>query len=135
MDAIEVVLEADDGSIAAGWSLERLMNNWGVKHNQAVFITAVRSSNTNLEEVSAGYGWTVQCSSRVIWCQQSSAARLLQAIQEGVIFLDPAPKLVPGDPSSNKRRAQWRVNDIGKAVHKLYEQVEILDLTPVSCRP
>jgi hypothetical protein len=128
MDAVEVVLEADSGSVAAGWSLERLMNNWGVKHNQAVFITADKSANQDPDELAAGYAYKVKYSSRVLWCQHSSAERLLKAIHEGVIFLDPAPKLVPGDPASNKRRAQWRVNDIRKAVHNLYEQVEIRDL-------
>ena len=129
MDAVEVVLEDDDGFVAAGWSLERLMNNWGVKHNEAVFLSADRAENPNAEDAAAGFGYQVTFSPKVIWCRRTSAERLLRAISDGVIFLDPAPKFVPADPSQNKRRAQWRVNDISRAVHSLYEHVEIRDVS------
>ncbi|MFC7421871.1 MvaI/BcnI family restriction endonuclease [Iodobacter arcticus] len=129
MDAVEVVLEDDNGFIAAGWSLERLMNNWGVKHNEVVYISAEKSANTNAEEVSAGFEYQVTYAPKVIWCQETSAEHLLRAINNGVIFLDPAPKYVPADPSKNKRRAQWRVNDVTKAIYTLYEHVEVRDLS------
>ena len=134
MDAVEVVLVDDAGFVAAGWSLERLMNNWGVKHNEVVFLSAERSVNENPDEVAQGYGWQVTFSPTVIWCRKTSAERMLRAIDDGVIFLDPAPKFVPANPSENKRRAQWRVNDISKAVHSLYEHVEIrhVDANPAA---
>ncbi|MNP47120.1 hypothetical protein D3C76_1411600 [compost metagenome] len=61
-------------------------------------------------------------------CQRTSAEHLLKAINDGVIFLDPAPKYVPDDVSKNKRRSQWRVNDISKAVYALYDDVKLFDL-------
>lgn len=129
MEGVEVVLTDANDYVAAGWSLQRLMNNWGAKHNETVYITAKKADNTVAAEVTEGYDFEVSFGSKVIWCKETSAERLLKAINDGVIFLDPAPKLVPDDSSKNKRRAQWRVNDITKAVHALYEKVEVRDLS------
>lgn len=65
--------------------------------------------------------------------QGTSAERLLKAINDGVIFLDPAPKFVPGDASKTKRRSQWRVNDITSAINALYEKVESRTLASAAC--
>jgi len=129
MGAVEVVLEDDNGFVAAGWSLERLMNNWGVKHNEVVYISAGKARNSNTEELKDGFEYQVTYAPKVIWCQDTSAERLLEAIESGDIYLDPAPKLVPNDPSKNKRRSQWRVNDITKTIEKLYEHIEVIDLS------
>lgn len=128
LNAVEVVLVDDNGYVAAGWSLERLMNNWGVKHNEVVYLSASKSDNSSEEEKAAGFEFTITFAPRVHWCRDTSAEKLLDAINTGVIFLDPAPKFVPGNPSKNKRRAQWRVNDISKAVNVLYERTEWRDL-------
>lgn len=129
MDAVEVVLVDDSGTVAAGWSLERLMNNWGAKHNQAVYLSAEKHKNQDQQEFSEGFEFTVTYASRVIVCEGTSAERMLKAIADGVIYLDPAPKFVPADASKNKRRAQWRVNDITRAVEHLYESVQVCDLS------
>lgn len=128
LDAVEVVLLDEDGVTAAGWTFERLMNNWGAKHNEVVYIAAEKLPNKNLEEVAQGYEFEVTFSPKVIWCKETSPERLLSAIDKGVIFLDPAPKFVASDASKNKRRAQWRVNDVTKAVETLYESVEVQSL-------
>lgn len=128
MNAIEVVLEDDNGEVAAGWSLERLMNNWGVKHNEVVYLSAAKTDNPNMDEVAQGFEYLVTFAPKVIWCRETSAENLLQAINKGEIFLDPAPKFVPGDPSKNKRRSQWRVNDITQVIKVLYEHIEVRDL-------
>jgi hypothetical protein len=130
LDAVEVVLEDDDGNVAAGWSLERLMNNWGVKHNEAVYISASKVATTDKAAIEEGYGFNVTFSPRVIWCRGTSAERLLSAIDSGVIFLDPAPKFVEGDTGKNKRRSQWRVNDVNGAIEALYDRVEVRTLSP-----
>lgn len=132
MEGVEVVLTDDKGNVAAGWSLSRLMNNWGAKHNETVYISASKSENKNADEVAAGFVYQVAFEPKVLWCKETSAERLLKAIDDGVIFLDPAPKLVPSDTSKNKRRAQWRVNDITKAAQGLYEYVEMRDLSAVN---
>lgn len=128
MGSVDVVLEDDLGFVAAGWSLERLMNNWGVKHNEVIYISASKADNPNAVEVEQGFQYQVTFAPKVIWCRETSAEHLLRAICNGIIFLDPAPKFVPGDPKKNKRRAQWRVNDISKATIDLYDRVEIRNL-------
>lgn len=132
MDAVEVVLLSDEGIVVAGWSLERLMNNWGAKHNEVVYLSATKSDNTNAADLAAGYGYNVSFAPRVVWCRGTSAERLLAAINSGVIFLDPAPKFVKGNSGLNKRRSQWRVNDVTTAVHALYESVEVRTLAPAA---
>ncbi|WP_063902247.1 MvaI/BcnI family restriction endonuclease [Burkholderia ubonensis] len=128
MDAVEVVLEDDNGFTAAGWSLERLMNSWGAKHNETVYIPAQKANNPDPVESANGYKYVVTFAPKVMWCHKTSAEQMLNAIHDGVIFLDPAPKLHTSDPSKNKRRAQWRVNDITKAAPALYSYVEFRDL-------
>ena len=40
---IFVALYDSEKTLAAGWSLERLMNCWGAKHNEVVYVSASRS--------------------------------------------------------------------------------------------
>lgn len=129
LDRIDVALVTADGTVAASWSLQRLMNCWGAKHNEVVYIPATKVPNPDAAGCAEGYEYHVTFGSTVLWCRDTTAERLLQAIADGVIYLDPAPKLHATDPSKNKRRAQWRVNDITKAAHVLYAQVEMKTLT------
>lgn len=124
LDSIDVALVGPCGEVAASWSLKRLMNCWGAKHNEVVYIPASKVTNTNREEFSQGYEHLVTYGRKVMWCRDTTAEKLLKAINTGVIYLDPAPKLHSIDPAKNKRRAQWRVNDIAKAAQTLYEHVE-----------
>jgi hypothetical protein len=105
--------------------LERLMNCWGAKHNEVVYIPATKEKNALDEEVAQGFEHQVTFGRTVIWCRDTTAERLLNAINDGVIYLDPAPKLHATDPAKNKRRAQWRVNDITKAAYALYSSVQV----------
>lgn len=125
LDSIDVALMAESGEVAASWSLERLMNCWGAKHNEVVYIPATKEKNPLKEEVAQGFEHLVTFGRSVIWCRDTTAERLLNAINDGVIFLDPAPKLHSTDVAKNKRRAQWRVNDITKAARTLYSSVEV----------
>lgn len=124
MTEMEVVLEDRTGYTAASWSIERLLNCWGAKHNEVVYYPAIKHSNDNPEEVSKGYEYKIEFSNEVLWCKNTGAEQLFQAIHAGVVFLDPAPKFNEQDPSRNKRRSQWRLNDIYKAAPFLYESAE-----------
>ncbi len=125
---IKVGLFTDDGHLAAGWSLERLLNCWGAKHNETVYVSAMRRDTESVELIEAGYKYEVKFGAKVTWCRETNAERLLRAIANGVIILDPAPKYVPSAPGQSKRRSQWRVNDIHKALTHLYENVSAVDL-------
>lgn len=128
MNAVEVVLIDDAGVVAAGWSLERLMNNWGAKHNEVVYISAEKSINRNAADLDKGFMYQVLFSPNVIWCHGTSAELLLKALADGVIYLDPGHKFVAHDRSKNKRRCQWRINDIRSSVHLFYRDAWDIDL-------
>lgn len=128
MDNLSVVLCDDDGNIAASWSAERLLNNWGVKHNESVYVPATVTDNEVGEEYAAGYTRRVIFGSQVLWCKRTSLERMIKSIADGVIFLDPAPKYDPDNPKNNKRRSQWRINNIYRDSHHLYEEVREVNI-------
>ncbi|MBJ7312181.1 MvaI/BcnI family restriction endonuclease [Rugamonas sp. CCM 8940] len=130
--AVDVVLTGPEGEVAASWSLERLMNCWGAKHNQVVYIKANKVPNPDAAQAAAGHEHLVTFERTVMWCRNTTAERLLNAICDGVIFLDPAPKLHATSSAKNKRRAQWRVNDITKAASALYSEVKFRTVAQIT---
>jgi hypothetical protein len=44
--------------------------------------------------VSAGHNYMVEFSDQVMWCRETSAEQLFEALYEGTLFLDPAPNTV-----------------------------------------
>lgn len=124
LDNLQVVLTDKNDYLAASWSSKRLLNNWGVKHQEAVYVPATVSDNENLSESALGFKKSVSFGTDVLWCKKTSLERMILAIVNGVIFLDPAPKLDMDNPRNNKRRSQWRVNDIYRDSFELYERVE-----------
>lgn len=123
---LQVVLLDDDNTLAASWSITRLFNNWGVKHNEAVYVPAKVENNTVADEVALGFTKRVFFGSEVLWCKRSGLEQMLNAIVKGIIFLDPAPKYDPDNPRNNKRRSQWRINNIYRDAPSLYEKVETI---------
>ncbi|MYM63839.1 hypothetical protein GSF27_10730 [Pseudomaricurvus sp. HS19] len=128
MKNLQVVLCDDDGEVAASWSMNRLLNNWGVKHNEAVYVPARVSDNHIQAEVEAGFTRRVWFGDKVLWCKKTSLELMIKAIASGVIFLDPAPKYDADNPRNNKRRSQWRINNIYRDSKFLYRQVEEVEL-------
>lgn len=128
MNGMSLILEDQKGDIAASWTIEHLMNRWGAKHNEVVYVPATVNANHVAEEINAGYNKRVVFGDQVLWCFRSTVEKLLNAIHTGVIFLDPAPKYNVTDSSRSKRRTQWRLNDIYKAAPLLYEKSEIVTL-------
>ncbi|MFH0257700.1 MvaI/BcnI family restriction endonuclease [Vibrio rumoiensis] len=126
---MEVVLEDKHGNIAASWSIERLMNCWGAKHNEVVYVPADKLDNKDEQEVNEGYKYKIKFSDVVLWCKQTTVENLVKAIHSGTIYLDPAPKYCPTNLKNNKRRSQWRINDIYKAADELYSDCELIDLS------
>ena len=126
---MEVVLEDGQSNIAASWSIERLMNCWGAKHNEVVYVPAEKLGNTNEQEVTDGYEYKIKFSDTVLWCKNTTIENLIKAIHNGTIYLDPAHKYCPSNLKNNKRRSQWRINDIYKAANVLYAEAKIKDLT------
>ena len=130
MNQLQVILEDDQGNNAACWSIERLMNHWGAKHNEVVYIPATVTKNDIPEDLANGFLKRVVFGTEVIWCFRSTVENLINAIHQGTIFLDPAPKYNPNDAKKNKRRTQWRLNNIYNAVYALYESTELREIQP-----
>lgn len=129
VDALEVLLFDLDGNIAAGWSFERLMNCWGAKHNHVVYMPATKERLAYDDPFRQdGYEFNVSFSNKVLIGEGTSAENLFLAIAKGIIYLDPAPKLM-GEGAQHKRRSQWRVGDIRAAVATLYDHSYEQDLS------
>lgn len=126
---VHLGLYADDGALAAGWSLERILNSWTAKHNEAVYIPAAKSPTSDPDLLREGCRYTIEFADRVLWCRETSAEQLFEALYSGTLFLDPAPKYCPDRPGLNKRRSQWRVNDIAEAAPDLYSDVRRISLS------
>lgn len=120
LNKLEVRLTDASGTVAASWSIERLMNNWGVKHQSCVYVPCKVTPNSKEETVKQGYKKLVSFGSEILWCQKTSMKHLLDSLASGIIFLDPAPKFDPENAKNNKRRSQWRINDIYQNSHVLY---------------
>ncbi|EAT10919.1 hypothetical protein HF888_05650 [Bermanella marisrubri] len=129
MNGMQVILEYSNGDIAASWSIEHLMNKWGAKHNEVVYVPAKVVENTIAEEKEEGFLKRVVFQDKVLWCFRSTVENLIKAIHDGIIYLDPAPKYNEMDASKNKRRTQWRLNNIYQASETLYEKTETIMLS------
>lgn len=125
---VHVGLFDDDGQLAAGWSLERILNCWNSKHNEAVYIPATKVACDDAGLKAGGHNFIVEFADQIMWCRQTSAEQLFEALYSGTLFLDPAPKYCPEDVKLNKRRSQWRVNDITQAARHLYSEVRRISL-------
>ena len=129
MNRMQLVLEDSYDNVAASWTIEHLMNRWGAKHNEVVYVPAKVIDNDIHSELKEAYLKRVVFDNKVLWCFRSTVENLIKAIHEGIIFLDPAPKYNEFNPKNNKRRTQWRLNNIYNAVDCLYEKSEIVHLT------
>lgn len=106
-----------------------MLNCWTSKHNEAVYVSALKTACEDEVLLSGGYKHMIVFSDEVLWCRETSAERLFEALYNGTLFLDPAPKYCPGNLKLNKRRSQWRVNDISEAAKDLYTDVRQISLT------
>lgn len=128
-NGVHLGLFDDEGNLAAGWSLDRMLNCWSSKHNEAVYIPATKTRCADPGLLALGFGHTVEFGDKVLWCRETSAERLFEALYNGTLFLDPAPKYCPENVRLNKRRSQWRVNDIAEAAQDLYNDVRTISLS------
>jgi hypothetical protein len=112
-----IELKDPEGTIAARWSFESLLNHWKRKHAKAVYVP----SNCALEPRRYRYG------SKVLACTGTDFPLLLAAFARGAAFYDPGIKLVNADGRRElKRRSQFRVQM--KDIAALYERTEWIDL-------
>ena len=106
-----------EGTIAARWSFESLLNHWKRKHAKAVYVP----SNCTLEPRRYRYG------KKVLVGVGTDFPLLLAAFARGSAFYDPGIKLEHASGKAVlKRRSQFRIQM--KDIAALYEKTEWLDL-------
>jgi len=80
----------------AGWTAGHLGDSWLKKHDSAFYVEYERNTPRNLVRFLGFYR-----------CRHTSPERLLQAIDDGIVFYDPAHTLKAG---KLKVRPQWRIS-------------------------
>jgi hypothetical protein len=111
-----VVLLDRAGDPAALWHFSGLMNHWNRKHQKCAYVVSQTRREPNKQYM---YG------SRVELGIDTRFNFFLRAMNDGLIYLDPAPK-VEGNSSSRpktKARNQFRINS--SYICRLYQSMEI----------
>jgi MvaI/BcnI restriction endonuclease family len=113
-------LVEDNGKSAAFWSFASVLKHWNKKHNNAVYVP----SEHRKEPVNQyRYG------NPVLLAEGTDALMLLNGLQTGAVYYDPAIKLenMNTESPTNKRRSQFRVKL--KDIKGLYKTVTDVDTT------
>ena len=105
-------LEDGAGDIAASWSFTHLLERWTKKHNKTMFVPALAKKDADGRKYYYG--------DRVRLGYNSDFRRLLNALNEGNVYLDPMPVIYASGGS--RKRSMFRINL--KQVPVLYERFE-----------
>ncbi|SDL76804.1 MvaI/BcnI family restriction endonuclease [Arthrobacter sp. ok362] len=112
------------GELAAGWTFEKLIDRWGRKHRQAVYVPALDRSEPDLE---FAFGRRVKIG------EGTSFNLFISAMARGHIFYDPGSHIEQLDDGSwdKHHRHQFRVTHT--QLPTLYDVFETVDiLSPVT---
>ena len=94
------LIDADD-RIAAAWSFSSLLKHWSKKHMNAVYVPALMKKDE--------HGPSYQFGANVLCATGTDYLKLLRALANGAVYLDPGIKVVTTDGRSIvKRRNQFR---------------------------
>lgn len=111
-------LVEDNGKSAAFWSFSSVLKHWNKKHNSAVYVPSEhRTDPANQYR----YG------NPVLLAEGTDPLMLLNGLQTGAVYYDPAVKLekINSDSPTSKRRSQFRVKL--KDIEGLYKKVSGVD--------
>lgn len=107
-----------DGEVAATWSFKGLMEHWNRKHAQAAYVPSLCRASP----LEYRYASLVQL------CEGTDFMLFLKAFVAGIIYYDPAIKLVETEQSSDmKRRSQFRVRHA--ELSGLYRTSQLADVS------
>lgn len=105
------------GDVISSWSLEKLADGWNAKHSTAVYLRAEKRENPDTGRDEYRY------LAPFLMCEGTDVWLLLRAINEGVVYYDPAHSIYADDRA--KQRPQWRVSTFGfgDPLGRLYKSV------------
>jgi len=106
-------LEDQTGEIAASWSFTHFLERWTKKHNKTMFVPALAEKDADGRRYHFG--------DRVRLGYNSDFSRLLNALNEGKVYLDPMP-VIYGDERRPRKRSMFRIK--GNDIPVLYERFE-----------
>jgi hypothetical protein len=108
------------GQVAASWTFIGMMAHWNRKHAQAVYVPSLKRGPP--PEYSYG--------AQILLCENTDFLLFLKAFAAGLVYYDPAVKIERASSARPeiKRRSQFRVAHTD--LSKLYEQHEVVDLSP-----
>jgi len=94
-------LVADDGTIAAGWTFQKLVKCWSRKHAAAAYVPALKDKSV----------CRFRYASNVLLCEGTDLLLVLAAVADGLLYLDPALKAEKWSSGKPKvqRRNQFRI--------------------------
>ncbi len=98
----QLALVTDAGEVALAYPIKQLLDHWSVKHALAAYVPYISELRTQRRY---RYGTTVRLGAG------TDGIRLLRAIDCGIVYFDPAPKLEHATTARpvEKRRSQLRV--------------------------
>lgn len=102
--------------VAANWSFKGMMQHWNKKHAQAAYVPSL------FREPPPEYSY----GPRILLCEQTDFILFLKAMSSGVVYYDPAIKIISGSEPDKKRRSQFRVKQ--KQITELYYRSEMFDI-------
>ena len=116
----DLALVAADGEIAAGWSFRKLLDRWQRKHNATVYVPAISRTVEGTRQFCFG--------ASVMLCEQTRFQFVLDAMYDGLLYLDPAVKAEGWSTTAPviKRRNQFRMKM--ESVGSLYLHTEVVDV-------
>ncbi len=109
--------------VAAGWSFNKLFENWNKKHQLACYVPYEKRRYEG-EEHDYEYNY----SNKILICEGTNIQRLIQAIHVGNVFYDPAHTIYSdGNP---KARPQWRaaLTHNYRYIENLYNSIEEISI-------
>lgn len=114
-----LMLRDEKDNLAAVWSYASLLDLWKRKHAKAVYVPSINRSSPQMEY---HFGHIVELG------EGTDFFKLLNAISNGDVYLDPALKLVIGSDGKKKtkRRNQFRIKP--SLIGSLYNKFQQFDL-------
>lgn len=114
-----LMLRDSAGSLAAGWTFDKILTHWSRKHSKTAYVSYVK------------HDWDYpffHFGAQLLLCEGAGLKQLLKALYQNVVYHDPGINLkFINDRWAPKKRNQFRV--LWKNIDQLYEVSERIDIS------